>query len=213
MAAAAAGLARRAAGEGEGATAYYIAWGGLTYHFVAQGEELRCAQVGAVHTPLQFELEEQAAAFVRRLMTDEAVRGWLRQLASGGAIGSQRLNDDEVVRALTYLLTTRRLEVLHCRPPLEPTLPQEAEGARAPAEREKAAPVVEKHWIEFKVVEEKTKRFVSEVTLKVELPGRGEETHSTEARALHIPLGQAGVAKIVGMEHAESWIVVAVQQG
>jgi len=63
------------------------------------------------------------------------------------------------------------------------------------------------------VVEEKTKRLIPEVTLKVTLPGRGEESHTTEAKALHIRLASPGTADLLEMTHPDVWEAVEIQSG
>jgi len=184
------------------------------FHLGARDEQFTCRVAQPDHVPLAFEDADQAAAFVRGLMREEAVAESLRRLALpfSDAVVGQPLADDAVIRALAHLIATRRLAIVECRPSPAPVLP-EVEVAPPAAARKKEVPALQKHWIEFLVVDVRTGQLVPEVSLCLDLPGRGEEEHSTEAAPLHINLSRPGVARIVEMRHLDVWEVVDVQSG
>jgi hypothetical protein len=103
--------------------------------------------------------------------------------------------------------------VIECVLAQAPGVPQQVEAPPPPPKPKAPPPVTARHWIEFKVIEEKTRRPVPEVTLRLRLPGRGEESHTTGAKTLHISLASAGTADLLEMKHLDVWEVVEIQSG
>lgn len=189
-------------------------WGPAQYHFVTGGEENICRAAGALHTPLAPD-NPQVFAILQQALADPVAGEFLRRLAAEarGSLAPHALSRREVEAEIGRLFGAGRLLIVECLLPQAPALQGEEQAApRRPQEKAPPPPTL-KHWIEFHVVEENTQRFVPEVSMELELPGRGKESHSTEARTLHIPLAQGGTAKILRMEHPESWVVVLVRQG
>ncbi len=185
------------------------------YHFARHGEDVACGQLGALHSTRSFNGEGEAAAFLRPFLSDAAAAGRLRRMALDllPGLNPQRLTDQDVVRELARLLATGLVLVIQCVLPQAPGVQQEPEAPPPPPKEKAPPPATAKHWIEFKVIEEKTKRAVPEVTLKLTLPGRGQESHTTEAKALRISLAGPGTAELLEMTHPDVWEMVEIQSG
>jgi|YNPNPStandDraft_1061719.scaffolds.fasta_scaffold00229_20 hypothetical protein len=185
------------------------------YHFGGIGEEFTCKQHGASHSARSFGSEGEAAAFLRSFLDDPGAASRLRRMALDllPGLNPQRLTDQDVIRELARLLVAGLIFVIQCILAQAPGVQQEPEAPPPPPKPKAPPPVTAKHWIEFKVVEEKTKRLIPEVTLKVTLPGRGEESHTTEAKALHIRLASPGTADLLEMTHPDVWEAVEIQSG
>jgi hypothetical protein len=185
------------------------------YHFGRIGEEVTCKQHGASHTVRSFSSEGEAAAFLRSLLDDPGAASPLRRMALDLVPGldPQRLTDQVVIRELGRLLVAGLIFVIECVLAQAPGVPQQVEAPPPPPKPKAPPPVTARHWIEFKVIEEKTRRPVPEVTLRLRLPGRGEESHTTGAKTLHISLASAGTADLLEMKHLDVWEVVEIQSG
>ncbi len=190
-----------------------LCWGLTHYHIVSGGEEFTCTRQNATHTTLSFEDEGEAGVFLKRFLSDTTGMALLRRLVSDlGPPGSGTLKDAEVLSRLARLLVAKRALIIKCER-------EETGGGReqaappAPVKRKEAPPPVAKHWIEFTVIEQKTQRHVPEMTLKVTLPGRGEEQHTTVSADLHIDLASTGTADLLEMTHLDVWEVVDLKSG
>lgn len=194
---------------------YTLRYGLTDYHFMKRGDPVDCKHHGAQHNSRAFTSEDEAVAFLRVFFDDPGAASQLRQMALElrPGLGGPRPADQNVVRELARLLVAGSLLIIQCVHTQAPAVPQQAEAPPSPPKLKSPRPATVKHWIEFKVIEEKTKRPIPEVTLKLVLPGRGEESHTTEAKTLHISLASAGTADLLEMKHLDVWEVVETQSG
>lgn len=179
------------------------------YHLTDPGQEPLCPHDQPSHARLDFDDLESAARMVKRLMEEATAAQRLRGLAAGAGLSpvASGAGGEQLARELAYLLLTRRLVLVECRPPPAPQVPQQGQAPPPPAGgggRQTAT----QHWIEFKVVEEESQRFIENVTLELVLPNRQEATHTTQGDTLHIRLNQSGAARLLKMEHADYWEAV-----
>ncbi len=190
-----------------------LSWGLIHYHLVTKGEEFACGRANATHSTLDFLDPSQAESFLKRFRDDTAAMVQLRRFVSELAPSSSgALKDAEALAELAKQLPVKRVSIIKCELPV--TGGARPQAPPPPPRKEKAAPPpVAKHWIEFRVIEEKTQRPVAEMTLKVRLPGRGEEEHTTAARDVHIDLAASGVADLLEMTHLDVWEAVDIQSG
>jgi len=193
---------------------FTVSWGRADYHFVTGGDENICKQLGALHTSLAAD-HPQIPAIVRHALSEPVAAGHLRRLAAeaAGSANPQRMSEQDVMREISRLISSGRMLVVECRLPEAPGIQPEAQAPPRPPQQKAPPPPTAKHWIEFKLIEEKTKRFISEATLKVNLPGRGKEEHTTEAKALRIDLASAGTADLLEITHLDLWEIVSIQSG
>lgn len=188
---------------------------GADYHFSTAGETPGCQRSGSLHTSLAFTDQSQAVSFLRSLMSDPMAANWLRRLALDlvPGLNPQRITDNDVMRELGRLLAAGALLVTRCVLPQAPGVQQEVQAPPRPPQQKAAPPPTARHWIEFKLIDEKTKRFIPEATLKLNLPGRGKEQRTTEAKPLRIDLASAGMAELLEITHLDVWEVVSIQSG
>lgn len=181
-----------------------------SYHLTTPGRAPVCAHDQPLHGALEFDDLEQAAAFVSRLMNDVTAAQWLRRLAAdlGTTATGGSTTDEQVARDLAYLLWTRRLVLIECRPPLAPHVPEESEAPPPPPREASRREPVAEHWIEFKVVEETSQQFIENVSVELVLPNREEASYTTERNVLHIKLSQSGTARLLKLEHSDYWEAV-----
>lgn len=180
------------------------------YHLTDPGQEPLCPHDQPSHARLDFDDLESAARMVKRLMEEATAAQRLRGLAAGAGLSpvASGAGGEQLARELAYLLLTRRLVLIECRPPLAPHVPQESEAPPPPPREASRREPVAEHWIEFKVVEEAGQQFIENARLELVLPNREEATHTTERNVLHIKLSQSGTARLLKLEHSDYWEAV-----
>ncbi len=144
--------------------------GSVHYEILSPGERI-----------LSFPDIPSALSFLNRLTKDPAQTATLRNMIAGGRHDVHELSDEDVLSQFAALLVSGEVKLL--RSPLHRgrRASPEAEEEKSPAASGGPTPGPKKHWVEFRVVDDKTGQPVAGVQLTVKIPGGGIEQHTTDA--------------------------------
>jgi hypothetical protein len=134
---------------------------------------------------LKFADLNAALFFLRGLRSDREAFAVFRE-AMGQLVGDvDRLNEDQVLDRYAVLLVSGRVRILRSCQPAIGSAVGEALSSRKKEEEEglsaQQARVPKKHWVEFRVVDDKTGDPIEGVQLTVRMPDGSTEIQTTDA--------------------------------
>lgn len=154
-----------------------------------------------------------ALGFLYPLLHDHTNMVALRSALTGDAFYPRMslLTDQDVVLEVAWRLVTGALRVIAL--PLPSTIhgdPSENDDEEEP--EEPAVVDEERHWVDFKVIDDETGDPIEDVTLKIKLPGGvARDFRTKEDGMIEIKDLDSGTCEILQMRDSEGFEVVAVE--
>jgi hypothetical protein len=132
---------------------------------------------------MKFRDVNEALLFLRKFRNDPAQMAQLRSLLAGISSHLQPANDDDLLRRVALLLAAGRITLLAASRRGASTAGEEAVKRELAKETEKKSSVgaaPKRHWVEFRVVDDKTGNPVKGIELTVKLPDGSIEKRKTD---------------------------------